>query len=83
MSAKCRFCFEPSVRTFRVGKVEAPVCARHEAFARATGKELVHTGARMAGAVMKEKYPLAYETGAAIFAALRAARERGESVPET
>jgi hypothetical protein len=30
----------------------------------------------MAGVAMQKKAPLVYETGAAIFAALRAARER-------
>lgn len=84
MSAdRCKFCFEKSVRAFRVGKLEVKVCQRHDTFARDAGRELVHTGARMAGAAMKEKFPLAYETGAAIFAALRAAKERGEGIPES
>lgn len=85
MSARprCKFCFEPSARTFRAGKLEVHVCTRHDAFARDAGRELVHTGARMAGAAMKERFPLAYETGAALFAALRTAKERGESAPET
>ena len=83
VSTRCKFCFEPSVREFRLGKATVPVCARHDTFARDAGRELVNTGARMAGAAMKERFPLAYETGAALFVALRAARERGEGSPET
>lgn len=76
----CKFCSEPSVSSIRLGKLEAKLCVRHLGIAKATGKEVVHTAARLAGQAVQHRFPLAYETGAAIFAALRAAKERDESV---
>lgn len=74
----CKFCREPSTTSLGVGAAQVRVCDKHDAFARETGKELVHTAARMAGAALEKKAPLLFETGKAVFVALRLAQTKTE-----
>ena len=74
----CKFCREEATTSLGVGTRRVEVCARHDRMARETGKELVNTAARMAGAALEKKAPTLFEAGKAVFTALRIAQAKNE-----
>lgn len=82
MSGTCQICGEPAFGTVGAGPATLRVCMKHDRLARETGKELVHTAARMAGSALEKKAPLLFETGKAVFVALKLAQEKnGQGEP--
>lgn len=67
----CRFCSDLAVRTLAAGKLQVPVCVRHDAFVRATGKELAGTAARGLGVYVQHKQPRVFEVAKMVYLAVR------------